>query len=142
MNQIIIIANNTYGEMMSGGDRIWIEIINNLTEKFNIVLFTSEEGSLLFQMSKKKEISIIKTDIKFECNNLYSILGLIKLQIRRTYKGIKYILNNVDTMKNSEFIYSSSDFYPDFFSAFFAKIINKKNKMGSWILSFCPFSII
>jgi glycosyltransferase involved in cell wall biosynthesis len=139
MNRIIIIANNTYGKMMSGGDRIWIELTKNLTEKLNIVLFTSEEGSLLLNDSQKIEvnITIIKTDTVFEDNNLYSIMGLIKMQIRRTYKGIKYILANIDIIKNSDFIYSSSDFYPDFLPAFFAKIINKKIK---WIAGFYLFA--
>jgi glycosyltransferase involved in cell wall biosynthesis len=139
MNRVIIIANNTYGKMMSGGDRIWIELTKNLAEKLNIVLFTSEEGLLLLNKSQetKVNISIIKTDTEFKDNNLYSILGLIKMQIRRTYKGIKYISANMGIIKNSDFIYSSSDFYPDFLSAIFAKIINKKIK---WIAGFYLFA--
>ncbi|RZD16868.1 MAG: glycosyltransferase [Candidatus Acididesulfobacter guangdongensis] len=143
MNQVIIIANNTFGKMMSGGDRIWIELTKNLTKTLNIVLFTSEEGLLLLKKSQKKEanISIIKTDKEFEYNNLYSILGLIKMQIRRTYKGIKYISANIDIIKNSDFIYSSSDFYPDFLPAFFAKIINKKIKWVAGFYLFAPFPL-
>lgn len=132
---IIFIANNTIGDGMSGGDRIWINFINYWESKIDINLICSEEACNMLkrELAENSSINITISDKKITLGNFNSLINLFKYQIKRVFKGIKAIYNNLQIVKKSDFIYSTSDFYPDLMPALFAKIISRKIK---WIAGY------
>ncbi len=132
---IIFIANNTVGDGMSGGDRIWINFIKYWKKGINIDLICSIEAynMLAREYAESGLSSITISDQKIISGNHSSLVNLFKYQIKRVFKGIKTIYSNLEMIKKSDFIYSSSDFYPDLLPAFFAKIIYRKIK---WIAGY------
>jgi glycosyltransferase involved in cell wall biosynthesis len=65
------------------------------------------------------------------------LTSLIKHNFLRTYQSIKSVLNNKDIIKKADYLYSVSDFYPDFIPALISKKINSKIK---WIAGFYLFA--
>ncbi len=143
---IIFIANDVVGDGMSGGDRIWMNFVKYWRKKINIILMCSEDANnMLIRGLVKNEIiditHIIITAKKGNSANFNNLINLFKYQIKRTFKGIKMVYHNLELVKNSDFVYSSSDFYPDLMPAFFAKIINKRIKWIAGYYLIAPFPI-
>jgi len=136
MKKIIFIANNNIGSTLSGGDRIFIEFLKNWQNKTEITVFASQETITLIKKYQVKNIKIIPTDSIANTSNNPSLSELFKHTLRRTKIGIKTIKQNEYLIKQADYIYSVSDFYPDFFPAFIAKTINPKI---IWIAGFYLF---
>ena len=135
MKNILLIANNTVGSGMSGGDRIWINFIRYWGERSGIRFMGSKEAVDMLKREQIDEIpvNIIISDENNIPYNLNSLLSLLRFQIKRIFKGIKSAYNNLELINNSEFVYSVAYFYPDFLTALFIKIMNKKIK---WIVGY------
>lgn len=141
--EIVFIANNNVGTGLSGGDRIFIEFIKNWQNKIKITVLASQEAIVLLNRYKIKKINIIETDKKINISNNLSIIKLIKHIFRRTYIGISTIYKNAKIIKEANYIYSVSDFYPDLIPALIAKTINPKITWiaGYYLFAASPFSI-
>lgn len=139
--KIIFSVINNNGEILSGGDRIWIEFIRNWGKKLDITILECEESHNLAQKyCIADNINEIIVDKKFN-RDIGSLLNLAIFNIKRSVKGIFYIIKYTYLIKKSDYIYSASDFYPDFLPGFLSKLINKKIKWiaGYYLIAPFPF---
>ena len=140
MKKIVFIANNNVGTGFSGGDSIFIEFLKNWKDKADLVLFGSEEA---IEMAKKRgvDVKFIQTD-KVNKSMPGGIFDFISHIFRRTSKGLSSIKKNREILKNADYVYSVSDFYPDFIPAFYLKLKNPKIKWiaGYYLFAPNPFS--
>ena len=140
MKKIVFIANNNVGTGFSGGDRIFIEFLKNWKDKADLILFGSEEA---VEMTRKRgvDVKFIQTD-KVNKSMPGGIFDFISHVFRRTYRGLSSIKKNREILKNADYVYSVSDFYPDFIPAFYLKLKNPKIKWiaGYYLFAPNPFS--
>ncbi len=136
MKKIIFIANNNIGNGISGGDTIFLQFLQNWQNKLDITTLASQESLNLIIKNKIDNINFIKTDTSNKNSSLATV-NLIVHQVKRSYTGIKGVLDNKKIIKQNSFIYSASDFYPDILPALMAKLINPKIK---WIAGFYLFA--
>jgi len=115
---------------MGGNTKILIEIINNLSDKFDFVIFTTEPKAFqinLKDISKVKIISIAYTFKKFSYISHYS-------EIRYITKIYHEYFSKNKISKDDYFI-SPSDFAPDVLPIYFLK----KQYSFKWIASLFLF---
>ena len=140
MKKIIFIANNNVGTGFSGGDRIFTEFLKNWKGKADLILLGSEEA---LNMSKERgiDIKLVQTD-KVNKSMPGGTLDFITHIFRRTFKGIICIRKNKKELRDADFVYSASDFYPDFIPAIILKLKNPKIKWiaGYYLFAPSPFS--
>jgi glycosyltransferase involved in cell wall biosynthesis len=137
MKKIIFIANNNIGKGLSGGDRIFLEFLKSWQHKSKITIFASSETIDLLKRYKIKKVKIIKTSGYNHSSNYFSLIGLIIHSISRTLQGLLSVIKNCSQIKNSNFLYSVSDFYPDFYPSLLIKLFKPKIK---WIAGFYLFA--
>lgn len=137
MKNFIFFANNNIGTGLSGGDRIFIEFLKNWHNKSLITLFACQETINLCKKYQVSNVQIIPIESKINKSNYFQILSLIKHNLVRTYRGVVALLKNKTIIKNTDYLYSVSDFYPDFIPALIAKIINPK---ATWIAGYYLFA--
>ena len=139
MGAVIFIANNNI-KGFSGGDRIFIEFLKNWKGKTDLILFGSQEA---IEISKERgvDVKFIQTD-KVNKSMPGGIFDFISHVFRRTSKGLSSIKKNGEILKNADYVYSVSDFYPDFIPAFYLKLKNPKIKWiaGYYLFAPNPFS--
>lgn len=142
MKKILFIANNNVGSGLSGGDRIFLNFLKYWQDKADITIFASQETLLLLKRYQIKKIKIIITDQKINSSNDLSLVSLFAHLTRRTTLGLYLIIKHRRLVTQFDFIYSVSDFYPDFFPAFLAKMINPKAKWiaGYYLFAASPFA--
>lgn len=143
MKNIVFIANNNIGTGLSGGDRIFLEFLRNWQNKASITIFACQETINLIKRYEINNVKIITTSNNINTSNCFSISQLIKHNIVRSYVGIKTILHNKKIINETDFVYSVSDFYPDFLPALLIKLINFKIQWiaGYYLFAPNPFSI-
>ncbi|MDG7048005.1 MAG: glycosyltransferase family 4 protein [Nitrososphaerota archaeon] len=132
MKKIITIANTIIESGMSGGNRIFIEIDKRWIKKgIRFEIFTSNVGE---QLCKDNELDVLYHTWHFRRHFLR--FGLIFSYIISLLKGFYVVIKEYHYNEN-DIIYSSSDFWPDFFPALFLKMFYKNVK---WIASFYLFA--
>ncbi|OQA74247.1 MAG: putative poly(glycerol-phosphate) alpha-glucosyltransferase [Candidatus Dependentiae bacterium ADurb.Bin246] len=136
MTNIIFIANNNIGAGLSGGDTIFLQFLKQWSTDNTITVFGSQEAKNLINKNQIKKVTFIKTD-NTNNNPSLSTINLLIHQIKRSFKGIKTLIKNKQIIKQSNYIYSVSDFYPDLLPALVAKLINPKIK---WLAGFYLFA--
>lgn len=136
MNKIIFIANVDTGDGMSGGTRIYVELLRKWQNYASIYFFGSVGTIKKLHEENIKKFNYIETDTNDEVV-LDSILSIFRHFLRRLFFGIRTLMRNKEIVKESDFIYSVSDFYPDLLSAFYAKLNNKNLK---WIAGYYLFA--
>jgi glycosyltransferase involved in cell wall biosynthesis len=136
MKKIIFVSNVDTGEGMSGGSRIYFEFLKNWDSLFSTTFFGSAGTKKRLMKEKIKNIDYIVTT-KDDSSNTYSISGIFKHSFARLKSGMRAVKKNLDVVEQSDYIYSVSDFYPDLFPAFYAKL---KNKKLIWIAGYYLFA--
>lgn len=136
MEKIVFIANLDNGEGMSGGTRIYLELLKRFGDVFKIYLFGSAGTIKLLKSQKINKIKFISTDNNDQAN-LFSTYGLFTHSIRRLVAGVKSVRENLSIVKNAEYVFSVSDFWPDILPALFLKWKNPKIK---WVAAFYFFA--
>lgn len=141
MKKIIFIANVDSGGGMSGGSRIYFEFLKNWDNFFEIFFFGSAGTIKRLQEENIKNIIFIETS-QSDSPDLYSIVGVFKHFLKRLSGGFYLIKKNINIIKQADYIYSTSDFYPDFWPAFYVKLKNPKIKWiaGYYLFAPSPFS--
>jgi glycosyltransferase involved in cell wall biosynthesis len=139
-SKLLVIANNNIGYDLSGGDRILVNLIKYLSDKFFIMALGSEETKTLLTKYFVLPLTFLLSDTANKKTFLNTI-ELIIHQIRRTIFGIICIQKNIKLLKNVKYIYTASDFYPDFFLGFFLKILKPSSiwLCGYYLLAPNPF---
>lgn len=134
--RLYIVNNNSYGYGWSGGDKIWVELATHFRNRAEITLIGSPEA--YFKL-KQGGIRFIQSSPKLVPKNPYSVAFILKNTIYKTFWGCLFVLGRY--FKDC-WVYSVSDFYPDFLPAFLAKVTGKNVKWiaGYYLFASPPFS--
>lgn len=119
----------SYGEGISGGDRIYIEFARRWGKKIPITIFVWEEG---YRMCRRQHLEI--SEVKFIISKLkkWRRFGFLVCYVVRIFEGIKlgFSLKQKD---NKQIVYSSSEFLMDVLPAFILKLRFPKIKwVATW----------
>lgn len=93
---------------MGGNTKILFELINNLSEKYDFVVFTSEEESFKKNINNIERIKLVVLPYPFK-----------KMSYGDQFKEIRYVTNFYDEyfkshrIKKEDYFYAVSDFAPD-----------------------------
>lgn len=134
--KIIFIANLDTGQGMSGGSRIYFELLKKIPEDMEIFLFGSRGTIKRLQQENIKNITFFETDGNDE-TNLYSLFGLFCHSFIRLIRGIRAIKKKKDIIEDASFIFSVSDFLPDIIPAILFKWWHPHTK---WVAAFYFFA--
>ncbi len=139
---MIFIANNTIGTTgMSGGDRIWIELVRAWQEQMRLVVFGCEESlTILKERVPQAAVETVLTD-RTAPSSATTVFNLFRHVIRRTILGIRAVTRHADIFAAGDFIYSTSDFYPDSLPAWYAKTRNPRIRWIAGYYLFAPFPL-
>ena len=130
MRKLFVMANWMQGNGLSGGDRIFIELVKRWQLKLNITLFLSKEGSAI---CRHHELGKINQQIW--ASDFMSRWGYFVDILYRTINSIIKVFS-VKTV-SGDIIFSSSDFWPDSFPAL---ILKRRNPEIIWIAGFYLFA--
>jgi len=134
MKKINIIANTIIEPGMSGGNRIFIENAKHWLKKgVKIRVFTSNVGKKLCQENGLTKAEFQTWCLPFE-KQRFSKPVQLGLYFLALIKGI-FMVAKINF--GQEIIFSSSDYWPDSLSAFFARL---KNPQAKWIAGFFLFA--
>ena len=130
MKKLFVIANWMQGTALSGGDRIFIELVKRWKLQLKITLFLSKEGSAICQ---RHALGIINQ--KVWASDFMSRWGYFVDILYRTFNS----MINAFSVKTiaGDIIFSTSDFWPDSFPAL---ILKKRNPKITWIAGFYLFA--
>lgn len=122
---ILFISNNNFSPGLSGGDRIFLELLRRWSSRQKTGLMGAAETKLLIKKYRVKKIIFYQTD-SFNKKINPDALNIIRHQIRRTLKSIFYIIRHHRLLSSYSHIYSVSDFYPDLIPAIFLKLLHPR----------------
>ncbi len=133
--KIVFISNNNLGLGFSGGDRIFTELIKGWKNYATIQLMGSEEAILISKRNgvEAEFLQISKMNPCVRCG----ILGLLKHTYQRLKAGIQALKIFEQALKDVDAVYSTSDFYPDFYPAYLMK---QRNPKIVWIAGYYLFA--
>lgn len=133
--KICFIANNNIGFGLSGGDRIFTELIKGWKSHAHILLMGCQEA-IDIAVRNQVDVQFIKTAETNEHVRL-GIDGLLMHTYRRLKAGIKALKNFEQQLRDVDMVYSVSDFYPDFYPAYLMK---QRNPKITWIAGYYLFA--
>lgn len=136
MRKILFISNNCIGAGLSGGDRIWIELLRGWRKRAEVTLMGSEEARAMAEQRGVSGGPVIVSDERNKSPNPYTIAGMFRHYMRRLRKGYEALEANASVIGSVEAVYSASDAYPDFLPALRLK---KKRPELSWIAGYYLF---
>jgi len=138
--KLIVVAHNNLGASLSGGDRIFLNLIKYWQSKTKITVLASPEASNLinrFKLSPKIIITSNQSPVH-TLNTSY----LVFHHLSRFLSAILFCLKNKSIFKSNQYLYTASDFYGDFVFGLFAKIYHPSIKWicGYYLLAPNPLS--
>lgn len=134
--KIVFIANVDTGTGLSGGSRIYFELLKNISERLEVLLFASRGTIRRIQKEGVRKATFVEVD-ESDDPHIFSLFGVFVHVLRRLIKGIRAVKRNRERVSNAEYVYSVSDFYPDFIPAWYIKLTNPKVK---WIAGYYLFA--
>lgn len=138
-NKILFISFYNFGfSGLSGGDRIFIELVNGWKKNLSVGIMGTKECLRTF--SKYHSTKNIETFLLTSKQSFYKKINNTHYffhTLINTFIGIKAVLKFKKNISKYKYIYSASDFYPDTIPAFLIKIFFK-NKI--WIASLYLFA--
>jgi len=129
------IANNNIGFGLTGGDRIFTELIKGWKDRASILLMGSQEA-IDIAMRYGANVAFLKTAETNQHPDL-GLGGLLVHTYRRIRAGIKGLTTYSAQLKDVDVVYSVSDFYPDFYPAYLMK---RRNSKITWIAGYYLFA--
>ena len=138
--KLLVVTHNNLGASLSGGDRIFLNLIKYWQKSFNIELLGCPEAIKLVRHFKLKP-SITPTISKPSRENALNTQNLFWHHFSRFISGFIFCLNHRKIFKQAKYIYTASDFYGDFVFGLMAKIFNPKITWlcGYYLLAPKPF---
>ena len=142
MIQFIVLANNslvTKNIGMSGGDRIFIEIIKRYSRDsdFSITLFSGINVKELLDSKDIKNVQYILLSRK----NISVFNNLFINHIKRLFLGVINACKYEMDKDARTVIYSASDFWPDVIPALILKLKNRNAKWIGTLYQFVEFPL-
>lgn len=114
---------------MGGNTKILIEIVNNLSDRFNFVIFTTESKTFQINLKNKSRIKIIPVNYPFKKFNYFNHYSEIKY-ITKIYQ--EYFSKN--KINQNDYFFSPSDFAPDVMPVYNLRKQYKFNWLASLFL--------
>jgi len=141
MKKIIFISNyaflgKTADYGMSGGDRIFIELIKHWQKNNQILLFGTQEAIEIAQKNDVKNIKFLQSQKK-SLHASFSFMTMLYHAVSRLFVGVRSVIKYNSELKKYDYVYSVSDFYPDVIPALILKL---KNPQMKWIAAFYFFA--
>ena len=133
---ILFISNSNFGFGLSGGDRIFLELLRRWQKKQNVSLMGAVETKNLLQKYRLNNVNFYPTCPVNHKPNPTSF-NVIFLQLKRTFLSCFYVISHLSTLKKYQTIYSVSDFYADLFPAFLLKLLSPSS---TWIAGYYLFA--
>lgn len=138
--KLLVVAHTNLGTSLSGGDRIFLNILKYWQKHFDINILASTEAKNLvrhFKLHPKITITVSKTSPIKTLNTF----NLFVHHLFRFISGLNFCFTHQKIFKQAEYIYTASDFYGDFVFGFIAKIIKPKIVWicGYYLLAPNPF---
>ena len=133
--KIVFIANNNIGFGLSGGDRIFTELIKGWKMHAHVQLMGCQEA-IEIALRNGAKVPFLKTAETNERPN-FGIGGLLLHTWRRVRAGIKALKTYEGQLKDVDVVYSVSDFYPDFYPAY---LLKRHNPKIIWIAGYYLFA--
>jgi glycosyltransferase involved in cell wall biosynthesis len=133
--KICFIANNNIGFGLTGGDRIFTELIKGWKRHTSILLMGSQEA-IDIAIRNEAEPQFLKTAETNMHPNL-DIGSLLVHTWRRVKAGIRALHTFDQELKDADVVYSVSDFYPDFYPAY---LLKRRNPKIIWIAGYYLFA--
>lgn len=134
--KICFISNNNIGLGFSGGDRIFTELIKGWKAHAHIQLMGAEEAILI---SKRNGVEADFLQIsEMDHHPHYGLVGLFRHTYQRLKAGIQALKTFEQELKDVDVVYSTSDFYPDFYPAYLMKRRNPKLVWSAGYYLFVP----
>jgi len=140
--KIVFFAVNNIGAELSGGDTIFLNFIRYWKEKIEITVIASEETTLMLDRVGLKDVTryvVVKKYPPIPLSKMLSPVHMLKHSIVRSLSVVVYILKNRSTLSNVNYVYSVSDFYPDFIPALLSKLLNRNIKWLCGYYLFAPY---
>jgi hypothetical protein len=137
--KLLVVCHTNLGHSLSGGDRIFLNLIKYWQKYFEITAIGSQEAEVLLNKFKLK-VNFIPT-VSSNIINLNTI-SLFRHHFSRFVSAIRFSLKYRQLLKTSNYIYTASDFYGDFTFGVIAKYFNPKITWlcGYYLLAPWPFS--
>lgn len=134
---LLVICHTNLGSSLSGGDRIFLNLIKYWQKYFEITAFASPEAEVLI---KRNNLSInIRRTTKLPTVTSLSTFHLILHHTLRFLTATSFCLTHFSIFRKYQYIYTSSDFYGDFTFGVFAKIFNPQIKWLCGYYLLAPF---
>ncbi|KMP10864.1 hypothetical protein UR09_05020 [Candidatus Nitromaritima sp. SCGC AAA799-A02] len=130
MKRLHVIADWMQGTALSGGDRIFIELVKRWQNQLKITLFLSKEGAEIC-----KRHGLENLDHQIWASDRYSQRGYFRDYLYRTWVGIKNFRKIQPQAEDG--VFSTSDFGPDSIPALLLKLSHPEI---CWIAGFYLFS--
>lgn len=119
---------------MGGNTKILIEMINNLSDVYNFIVFTTQPQTFIKNVGREVKYNLHEIDYPYSKFNLATHMAEILYSIK-VIERVFLAEYRVNESSSDNLIYSASDFGPDVFSALYLK-----KKYGlRWIASLFLF---
>lgn len=136
--KFFFISNNTIAPSgLSGGDRIYIELARGWKEKAKVSIIGCEEAVIVAKREGLSHTDYYITSPDLKLKNIFSLHAIFINFFIKLTRGILFILKNINIFQGVSFVYSVSDFYPDFLPAF---LVKRMKPSCVWIAAFFLFA--
>ena len=132
-----VAINNIGTGALSGGDRIFIELARCWKEKVDLSILGSEEALVVCRCNGLANLRMCEVSKMLHIKNAFSLAGLFYNFFKKLSAGVRFVIKNKTLFKDTQFVYSVSDFYPDSIPAFLIKLFYPKVK---WLAGFYLFA--
>lgn len=137
MKKVIFLANNNIGAGLSGGDRIYTELLRHWRDKLELTLIGSEEALSMAATRGVSGFRFIQSDTRNARRNPYSLPGLLRHIARRLCRGLRAVKTNWSVIAETDTVYSISDAYPDCLVGAYVKW--RRGPAVTWIAGYYLF---
>lgn len=121
--KLIVISNNNLGFGKSGGDTISINLIKYWQQYLEVSIMGSAEALDLFKRHQALTQEYFQIDGVFPLPKI-NTLRLFVNQIRRFIIAKLFFFHHFQELKKFDYVYTVSDFYPDFIIGLLYKIFH------------------
>ena len=134
--KICFISNYNVGLGLSGGDRIFIELLKGWRDKADLTLMGCGEALAIAERNGVAGVRLLETSA-VDGSASYGLLALLRHTLRRWRSGLRGLKRYAAELSEIDVVYSVSDFYPDFWPAYRLK----RRRAGiTWIAGYYLFA--
>jgi glycosyltransferase involved in cell wall biosynthesis len=134
--KICFVSNYNVGLGLSGGDRIFIELMKGWGRHAEIMLLGCGEAAAIAARGGAAEARVLCTR-PADGSTSFGLGALLRHTCRRLASGVRALRTYEQELADVEIVYSVSDFYPDFWPAF---LLKRRNPRIRWVAGYYLFA--